>query len=90
MEDMLGFVIGLVATVITVVGSLAVLMKWMLDSRIGEVNSRIEGLDSSLNSKIEGLDSSLNSKIDGLEKRVANLESNTHLILQHLLGVKSA
>ena len=79
MEDMLGFVIGLVATVITVVGSLAVLMKWMLDSRIGEVNSRIEGLDSSLN-----------SKIDGLEKRVANLESNTHLILQHLLGVKSA
>jgi hypothetical protein len=32
----------------------------------------------------------LDARIDGLDKRLGNVETNTTMILQHLLGVKSA
>jgi len=77
MKDM-ALVLGLVATVVAIVGGLGTLMKWLLDAQIG-------GLRSEMNVRFDGVD----RRIDGLEKRVGNLEADMHVVKARLIGASA-
>ena len=65
-----GFV-SIGALVIALGGLTFVQIDWLrgdMNSRIGELNSRIDGVEERLNSRIDGVEERLNSRIDGVEE----------------------
>ena len=87
-------VIGLVASTATTVLALGTLMKWLLDAKIGgldaKLSARIGGLDAKLSARIDGLDAKFDAKFDGVDRRLTNVESDLHVIKQHLIGASAA
>jgi hypothetical protein len=55
-----GLVISLVATAVTIIGSLGTLMKWLIDARSDELSAKIGAVDS---------------KVESLDRRVGNVET---------------
>ena len=65
------------ALVVALGGLTFVQIDWLrgdVNSRIGELNSRIDGVEERLNSRIDGVEERLNSRIDGVETRMSDLE----------------
>ena len=61
------------ALVVALGGLTFVQIDWLrgdMNSRIGELNSRIDGVEERLNSRIDGVEERLNSRIDGVEERL--------------------
>ena len=61
------------ALVVALGGLTFVQIDWLrgdVNSRIGELNSRIDGVEERLNSRIDGVEERLNSRIDGVEERL--------------------
>ena len=61
------------ALVVALGGLTFVQIDWLrgdMNSRIGELNSRIDGVEERLNSRIDGVEERLNSRIDGAEERL--------------------
>ena len=59
------------ALVVALGGLTFVQIDWLrgdMNSRIGELNSRIDGVEERLNSRIDGVEERLNSRIDGVEE----------------------
>ena len=61
------------ALVVALGGLTFVQIDWLrgdMNSRIGELDSRIDGVEERLNSRIDGVEERLNSRIDGVEERL--------------------
>lgn len=60
-----------------------------VENSLGELNSKIDSVESSLNSKIDGVENSLSGRIDGVETglnglndRIDTLETNINMEIQ--------